>query len=125
MLRGAKEPCPPTQPVLIPEPNVKRHEKSFPSKAMWSWLCRSLPFNIILVRLIGFVWCLDVVPFPYHGDITLQVTFQPGGEILRVRKDGPFVVELVLWKAGDKTVSYQNETQQLLRGLESCFHSST
>ena len=59
------------------------------------------------------MWCLDVVPFPYHGDVTLQVTFQPGGEILGVRKDGPFVVELVLWKPGDKTVIYQNETEQL------------
>lgn len=70
------------------------------------------------------MWRLDVVPFPYHSDVTLQVTFQPGGEILGVGKDGPFVVELVLWKPGDNTVILQNKTQQLLQGLEKSFHSS-
>jgi len=69
------------------------------------------------------VWCLDVVPFPYHGDVTLQVTFQASSEIFRVGKDGPFVVELVLWKPGDKTAIDQNETKRLPRGLEMSFHS--
>lgn len=66
----------------------------------------SIPFNIVLLCLVGFVGCLDIVPFPHNSDVTLQVTFQPSSEILGVRKDGPFVVELVLWKPEDKTVIY-------------------
>lgn len=53
-------------------------------------VCRSLgedgasPFNVILIRLVGLVGCLDVVSLAHHSDITLYIALQPGGDVIGV-----------------------------------------
>lgn len=42
------------------------------------------PFNVILIRLVGLVGCLDVVSLAHHSDITLYVTLQPSRDVVRV-----------------------------------------
>lgn len=54
------------------------------------------PFNVILFCLVGLVGCLDIVSLAHHSDVTLHIALQPGRDVIRVRQDGPFVVELVL-----------------------------
>lgn len=44
------------------------------------------------------MWGLDIVTLPDHGDVTLDVTFTPGGDVIRVGQDGPLVIKLVLWE---------------------------
>lgn len=58
----------------------------------------SLPLYIIIVSLVGFVWGLDIVTLPDHGDVTLDITFTPSGDVIRVRQDGPLMIKLVLWE---------------------------
>lgn len=55
-----------------------------------------LPFYVVIISLVGFVWGLDVVTFPHHGNVALDVTLTPCGDVIRVRQDGPLVIELVL-----------------------------
>lgn len=56
----------------------------------------TLPFNVILLCLIGLVGRLDVVPLAHNSDVALHVALQPSRDVTRVRQDGPLVVELVL-----------------------------
>lgn len=37
---------------------------------------RDSPFNVILVRLVGLVGCLNIVSFAYHGHITLHIALE-------------------------------------------------
>lgn len=55
-----------------------------------------LPFYVILIGLVGLVWRLDSVALSNHGDVTLDVTFTPGGDVIRVGQDGPLMIKLVL-----------------------------
>lgn len=57
-----------------------------------------LPFYVILIGLVGLVWGLDIVALPNHGDVTLDITFTPGGDVIRVGQDGPLMIKLVLWE---------------------------
>lgn len=58
----------------------------------------SLPLYVIIISLVGFVWGLDIVTLPDHGDVTLDITFTPGGDVIRVRQDGPLMIKLVFWE---------------------------
>ena len=44
----------------------------------------------------SLMWGLDVVSLPDDGDVTLDITFAPCRDVIRVRQHGPFVVKLVL-----------------------------
>lgn len=70
----------------------------FPSILCLNYSKDPLPFYVILVGLVGLVWGLDIVALPNHGDVTLDITFTPGGDVIRVRQDGPLMIKLVLWE---------------------------
>lgn len=72
---------------------------------------RSLPFDVILLCLVGLVRGLDVVPFAHHGDVTLEVALEAGREVLGVGQDGPFVVKLVLCMPGDRRDLCHNQAR--------------
>lgn len=42
------------------------------------------PFNVVLIRLVGLVGCLDVVSLAHHSDITLYITLQPSRDVIGV-----------------------------------------
>lgn len=67
----------------------------------------SLPFYVVIISLVGFVWGLDIVTLPHHGNVALDVTFAPCGDVIRVRQDGPLVIELVLWERAEVSQSNQ------------------
>lgn len=56
-----------------------------------------LPFYVIIVYLVGLVWGLNVVPFPYHCYVTFDIAFAACCDVIGVSQQGPFVVELVLY----------------------------
>lgn len=64
-------------------------------------IVKDTPFNLVLFRLIGLVWGLDIVSFPDHSYVTLEVSFAAGCDVVRVRQHGPLVVKLVLCKQSE------------------------
>lgn len=68
----------------------------FPLFSAYSGPRTPLPFNVILIGLVGLVWRLDIVALSNHGDVALDVTFTPGGDVIGVGQDGPLMIKLVL-----------------------------
>lgn len=70
----------------------------------------SIPFYVVLIRLIGFVWGFDVVSLPNDSNIAFDISFATRCDVIWIREDGPLVVKLVFWMS----VNESRKTRKIL-----------